>query len=66
MYYEINVSDQNGHVFATAERSLQNEAAAKRVYALLKEKFPAAEGYKVQCLRWDVQGHQMTFDNVEA
>lgn len=45
MYYEINVSLNGRHFFATDKRSITNKRALKEVYPILKEKFPPEEGY---------------------
>ena len=56
MYYEINVSLNGRHLFATAERSATNEREAKRLYNLFKEKFPEAEGYDITITKWEKIG----------
>ncbi len=45
MYYEINVSKDNQHLFATAKRSIGDRMTLLRVFAILDKKFPAKEGY---------------------
>lgn len=45
MYYEINVSLNGRHFFATDKRSITTQRALKEVYSILKEKFPPEEGY---------------------
>ena len=47
MYYEINVSLNGKHLFATHERSLTGEWKAREVYNVFKEKFPKEEGYDI-------------------
>lgn len=44
MYYEINVSLNGKHFFATSERSITNDEKLKEVYYTFKEKFPESEG----------------------
>lgn len=56
MYYEINVSKDGKHLFATAERSITVEWEAERIYKLFKEKFPESEGYKISITRWEKVG----------
>lgn len=53
MYYEINVSLNGRHFFATHERSIVNETKLKEVYRVLKKKFPQEEGYDitVSCIK---------------
>lgn len=47
MHYEINVSLNGAHFFATAERSVTSEAGALAVLKVLREKFPEAHGWSV-------------------
>jgi hypothetical protein len=48
MYYEINVSFNDMHYFATAERSLTTEAAAIDLYNHMCRVFPPAAGYELK------------------
>lgn len=56
MYYEINVSLNGNHLFATADRSITTMNKVKRVYELFKEKFPESEGYKIDVTYWEKTG----------
>lgn len=47
MYYEINVSKDGKHFFATDKRSITTKRALKEVYSIIKEKFPPEEGYDI-------------------
>ncbi len=47
MYYEINVSLNGKHFFATDKRSITTKRALEEVYPVLKEKFPQEEGYDI-------------------
>lgn len=47
MYYEINVSLNGRHFFATDKRSITTKRALKEVYPIIKEKFPQEEGYDI-------------------
>ncbi len=47
MGYEINISLNGKHLFATHERSLQNEREMKRCLKIFMEKFPESEGYNI-------------------
>lgn len=62
MYYEINVSKEGVHLFATAERSLPTREAAKRVLHLFLEKFPKSEGFHVVISEWEKRGEGFTPD----
>lgn len=63
MYYEINVSKDGKHFFATAERSITNETKMEEMYNLFLEKFPEKEGYKLDVTRWSMQGKPIIFKN---
>lgn len=47
MYYEINVSFNGIHFFATAPRSIDNDIKLAQVLSLFDRKFPESEGYKI-------------------
>lgn len=46
-WYEINVSKDGKHLFATAKRSIPNKWDLERVFPIIKQKFPEDEGYRV-------------------
>lgn len=56
MYYEINVSLDGRHFFATAKRSITSQNTLKIVYKVFKEKFPASEGYEISVTRYEELG----------
>lgn len=56
MYYEINVSLNGSHYFATAERSLSTEAQARKVLEDLKQRFPTGEGFKLSLTHYQTTG----------
>lgn len=47
-HYEINVSLNGRHFFATANRSATTEGEAKRLFKELTQRFPESEGFKVE------------------
>lgn len=49
--YEINVSLNGHHLFATHERSLFNENEFIRALKIFVEKFPESEGYSISASR---------------
>lgn len=62
MYYEINVSLNGRHFFATAPRSITTYTELKKVLPVIIEKFPASEGYEIML----TQEHQSaTILNIE-
>lgn len=62
MYYEINVSLNGKHLFATAERSITNNLKAEKVYLIFKEKFPEEEGYEIDITEWNKVGKRIDMD----
>lgn len=51
MNYEINVSLNGRHFFATHERSITNSSELKKVFKVFVEKFPESDGYKISVTR---------------
>lgn len=62
MYWEINISLNGKHLFATAERSIVNTYHLQKVYDLLKEKFPESEGYKIDVTEWNKVGKKVNME----
>ena len=56
MYYEINISKDGSHYFATAERSITDRRKLKEVYNKLKKSFPNEEGYEILVSRYEKIG----------
>lgn len=56
MYYEINVSLNGSHFFATSKRSIKDIHQAKRVLTAIVNKFPLRQGYKVTISKYDESG----------
>lgn len=56
MYYEINVSLNGQHLFATDKRSITNKIALKVIYKIFKEKFPQEEGYNIMVSYYETTG----------
>lgn len=66
MYYEINVSLNGKHLFATAERSVINKTKMKEVYRLFERKFPKSEGYTIDVTLYEKRGTPIINHNEEA
>lgn len=64
MYYEINVSLNGKHLFATAERSITNNLKAEKVYLIFKEKFPEEEGYEIDITEWNKVGKRIDMNEL--
>ena len=54
MFYQINVSTDNGHFFATDKYSIPNKETMENMYKVFKKKFPQNEGYEI--LVYDMVG----------
>jgi hypothetical protein len=61
MYYEINVSFQGRHFFATAERSIRDHEKLVFVLSQIKQKFPRSEGYEITVSEYQLIGTKMEF-----
>lgn len=60
MHYEINVSKDGKHIFATAERSLKDIESAHALAAEFKQlRFPASQGFAVTMTRWETIGTEV-------
>lgn len=62
MYYEINVSLNGKHLFATHERSITDIHKTNTVYKLFAEKFPESEGYKISVTKWETVGQSIEME----
>ena len=60
MHYEVNVSHNGSHYFATDARSLRNERDAKTVFDALVARFTEAQGFKVTLTKWISTGTQIS------
>jgi len=61
MYYEINVSFNGVHLFATHERSLKDRDKANNLFNLFVQKFPVAKGYRVSLVQYRTSGEELQF-----
>ena len=64
--YEINVSLNGQHFFATHERSIVNKQKLKEVYKVFEEKFPKSEGYKISVTYWTRSGKEIDMEKLKA
>lgn len=62
-YYEINVSLNGVHYFATAPRSMRGmlPAAAVQFARGIRARFPKSEGFEVRLTRWEGSGQGVAF-----
>lgn len=56
MYYEITVTKNGLHLFATASRSCQTLSDMKIVYRELASRFKEEDGYQILITRWETAG----------
>ena len=64
MYYEINVSLNGQHLFATDKRSITDTHKLETVYNILKEKFPVKEGYYLTVTHYETVGKIIDMENL--
>jgi hypothetical protein len=57
-HFEINISRNGRHFFATHERSCKTEAEFLALVPILKLKFPESEGYEIQVSKIECWGKQ--------
>ena len=62
MSFEINISKNGKHYFATAERSLITLGEATKVYNELKEFYPESQGFKLSMTKWEKRGKEIKID----
>ena len=60
-HYEIIVSKNGRHLFATAERSATCEGTARALLAEITKRFPESEGFQVNCYYWECVGRNCVF-----
>ena len=59
MPYEINISKNGKHHFATAERSLTSLGEATKLFNELKEFYPDSQGFKISLTKWETKGKEI-------
>jgi hypothetical protein len=62
MSYEINISKNGKHYFATAERSLTTLSESTKVYNELKEFYPESQGFNLSMTKWEKIGKEIKID----
>lgn len=66
MGYEINVSLNGKHFFATHERSIRTTWELTKVLNVFKEKFPPEEGYKITVYKKEAWSKEVPMDSILA
>jgi hypothetical protein len=61
MYYEINVSLNDVHFFATNKRSIRTQEELEQVLTTFVQKFPERQGYKIEVERWTNHGESVDY-----
>lgn len=62
MYYEINVTLNGKHFFATAERSITNRWDLNNKLKIFIDKFPKEEGFEISVTKWEKVGVTVNID----
>ena len=65
MYYEINISKNGTHYFATSKRSLSAESQTKELYLKFKKFFPEEEGYRISVAHYSLVGEHIDVSKFE-
>lgn len=67
MSFEINVSKDGIHYFATSERSITTHAKFEQVCADIMRRFPESEGFQVTATEWaPKQGKRLQLPDAEV
>jgi hypothetical protein len=61
MFYEINVSLNGVHYFATSERSITTHEKMLSVYQSLRAAFPPGDGFEISVTEWRRVGTAVNF-----
>lgn len=61
--FELIVSLNGDHFFNTEPQSMSNAMAHAKM-ATLMDRFPATEGFKVVCIRWETTGSEFTLEEL--
>lgn len=65
-YYEINVSLNGVHFFATAPRSILTLRQLNEVYAALADRFHEADGYLLNVTYWRTEGTHISPPHIDS
>lgn len=64
LYWEINVSRDGEHMFATADRSATYGEKAQQLYTEIRKRFPESEGFKVTVTKWEQLGSELDWSGM--
>lgn len=59
-YYEINVTFNGKHLFATAPRSIRTWFELQKVLNIFVRKFKVTEGYDITITKWEGRGYDVS------
>ena len=62
MYYDVNISLNGRHFFATADRSITDREKLRQVLPVLVRSFPRTSGYEISVTQRIETGHFINFD----
>lgn len=63
MYYEINVSLNGKHLFATHKRSVTSGSKLKEVYNIFKDKFSKEDGFEITVTYYEEKGYKVNMES---
>ena len=64
MHYEINVSLNGHHFFATNERSITSRDKLNKVWEAIRKAFPESEGYEMSATEYSEVGYFLDMNKV--
>ena len=65
MYYEINISFNGNHLFATHKRSLRSKDEMIEAYKHLEKKFLKEDGYSITITQWEEIGYPVQIETIQ-
>lgn len=64
MWYEINISKNGHHLFATHERSLGTISQVKEALNGLRQAFREEDGFKFTVTQWETTGKELDINKL--
>jgi hypothetical protein len=66
MHYEINVTKNGKHFFATHARSATTSREAAKIYQEIATRFPESEGFGLTVTEWRSHGSVIAPEDLQA
>ncbi len=64
MHFNINVTYNGQHLFATADHSITNTYELRKVYEHFQKKFPKSENYSLEVTLWELIGQTISEERI--